>query len=175
MTETMHWELLLLRHATAVSSFDVASDYKRALTAHGEIEAESIARWVYAEQVAPDKVISSPAQRAKQTTELLCAELGFPTRHVQWVDGIYEASCEDLVKILTTCDAEISPILLVGHNPGLEQLVDYLLGSDCYGRVRLAPATLAHLSLTVQWPYLSAGVADLRRVVRADRLGRATR
>jgi phosphohistidine phosphatase len=117
-------DVLILRHANAVPLANGVSDFDRVLSAHGEQEADAVAAWLAGHQVKLDRVLSSPAARAKATAERAIAPLGAPA--ITFEQQIYEATPGTLMSVL---DRSAGPgnTLLVGHNPGLEQLVALLL------------------------------------------------
>ena len=85
---------------------------------------------MYREGLVPDLVVSSPAERARQTTLAVCKGLDYKRKAVVWDDAIYEASVEALLGVLSRCPPEPRTVLLVGHNPGLEGLLTHLAGDD---------------------------------------------
>lgn len=138
-------ELVLLRHAHAEPSVPGQADPDRPLTDHGRAEAAGAARWMAAHGLRPDRVLCSPAVRARQTLEVVLEALG---TDLPWQvePRIYEATPGALVAVADEA-GEAGRVLLVGHNPGLEQLVA-LLASGQSGDYRGMPtAGVAVLSV----------------------------
>jgi phosphohistidine phosphatase len=161
-------ELLLLRHAKS-SWKSSGKDFDRPLTGRGRRDAPRIARWMKEKALVPDCVVSSPAARARETTELVLEELGLSPDDVRWDERVYEASTASLLRVLADCPASARRVLLVGHNPGLEDLVRQLGGATVRepDEGKFLPAgALAELRVDAAWPELGAGKATLAQVVR---------
>jgi phosphohistidine phosphatase SixA len=133
-------ELLLLRHAEAMSAGPDTRDIERPLSVHGERQARAAGTWL-AGQAAPDALLCSPARRAQMTFDALARSL--PVRPPLFLPGIYEATPGDLLTLLETHAGAARQVLLIGHNPGLEQLLALLTEGRSAGARGLAPATLA--------------------------------
>ena len=135
--------LILLRHAHALPHRSGQADQDRPLSGIGEAEADAAAAFLAA-QAPFARVLCSPALRTRQTAERVMARTGYAdTRHDA---RIYEASAGELIEILD--EHAVTPLLLVGHNPGLEQLVA-LLCTGRSGEYRgMPPAGVAVLGLS---------------------------
>ena len=118
--------LLIMRHGKSDWRADVASDYERPLNARGRRDVPYVARCLAEKKIIPDRVVSSPAQRAKETSELLCYELGLPKRLIHWQPTLYGAGMRSCLEIINNNIKEARTLLLVGHNPALDELVSYL-------------------------------------------------
>ncbi len=111
-------QLVLIRHAKAGEG---AIDRDRPLADRGIAEAPAIGRWLTDRGISPDRVVVSPARRARQTWELAAAELDAAPEPV--VDGrVYDNTVDDLLDILRETPAEITTLAIVGHNPGIQDL-----------------------------------------------------
>lgn len=165
----MSRELLILRHAKSDWGADASSDFERPLAKRGKKDAPRVGEWLYREGLVPDLVISSPAQRAKQTAEKVCKTMDYKKKKIKWEKAIYEAGVTDLLRVLTSCPADAGTILLVGHNPGLEDLVLYLVGDEAEepadGKL-LPTATVARLEMPDKWDTLESGCAQLIAITR---------
>lgn len=118
--------LLLLRHAK--SSWDDPSlgDFDRPLARRGLKAAPAMGRYLRGRGLTPDLVLCSPAVRAKQTLELVLAELdGAP--EVRLVDTLYSASAPELRRAIRGQAGDVPVLMLVGHNPALESLARALV------------------------------------------------
>lgn len=162
-------ELLLLRHAKSEWQSGVDNDFLRPLAKRGKKDAPRVGEWLYREGLVPDLILSSPAERARQTTMKVCKSMDFAKKKVVWDKAIYGAGLDTLLEVLARCPAEAASVLLVGHNPGLEELVRYLAGDelDEPGDGKLMPtAALARLEMPDDWTGLDAGCAHLLAITR---------
>jgi phosphohistidine phosphatase len=159
--------LLILRHAK--SSWDDTSldDVERPLNARGRDDAPRMGDVLRDSSLIPDVIITSNAVRA-HTTALAVAEAAGCTSAVVVDPRLYHASPEDVLAVLNTVPADASIVLIVGHNPGLENLVEKLSGE----RHDLPTAALAQLALTItRWDELDASThATLVNVWRPKEL-----
>jgi phosphohistidine phosphatase len=157
-------ELLILRHAKSDWDGNAQSDFARPLAKRGQKDAPRVGAWMYREGLVPDLVVSSPAERARQTTQAVCKGLDYKRKAVVWDQAIYEAAVADLLGLLARLPANAKTVLLVGHNPGLEELLVYLVGDDV-GELddgKLLPtAALARLEMPDNWSDLTPGCAQL--------------
>lgn len=150
-------ELILLRHAHAEPSAAGQDDADRPLSQVGREEAQAAARWLKEHGARPDLVLVSPAARTRQTADAVVAELGLPAYTQE--PGIYEASPGDLIALADE-HRDAASLLLVGHNPGLEQLVA-LMHSGQSGDYRgVPPGGVAVLRLPAD-AAIEPGVASL--------------
>jgi phosphohistidine phosphatase len=118
-------QLLLLRHAKSDWSTQ-CSDINRPLNSRGEANAQLLGKWLQKNpENHPDYILCSPAARALETIQIATKSLRdhLPVHNH---DRLYLASVADILKILTTVDNRYQRVLLVGHNPGFEQLLNWL-------------------------------------------------
>ena len=145
--------LLLLRHAKSDWSQD-ADDHDRPLSERGRKAAPEIARYMSGKNYLPEAVLCSTARRTRETLDLLLATWRKkPAVHYErW---IYLAECPALLANLKKAPAQASPLLLVGHNPGIEQLAIALTHqpNDAKERVRVK-------RLTQKFPTAALAVLD---------------
>lgn len=150
-------ELILLRHAHAETASAGEADLDRPLSAEGLAEAEAAGKWLAEQKLVPDCVLCSPARRSRETLEAVLGVVGYVEQKID--DSIYEAQPGALIA-LADAHADIDRLLLVGHNPGLEQLAA-LMHSGQSGDYRgMPPAGIAVLSMPKDVP-LEPGVARL--------------
>ena len=151
----MNRELLLLRHGKSDWNVDT-SDFYRPLNQRGKCNAQQMGKWLNEQKLAPDLIISSPAIRALTTAEIVCAAMGLAVESIQTEKNIYEASLSDLRQVLSHIPDSTQRLLLVGHNPGFESLLSYLVPNiSMPDDGKLMPtATLAYLQLDSQWAFL---------------------
>jgi phosphohistidine phosphatase len=150
-------ELILLRHAHAEPPAPGQEDFDRPLSLQGQAEAEAAGRWLLDHGYMPDRVVCSTARRTRETTEQALAALGYV--EVRFEPRIYDATPGMLIQIADE-HRDIPRVMLVGHNPGLEQLAA-LLSSGQSGDFRGMPAGgVAVLTLPTEAP-LEPGIARL--------------
>ncbi|MDX1756336.1 MAG: histidine phosphatase family protein [Marinobacter sp.] len=166
-------ELLLLRHGKSDWSRELP-DFDRPLKKRGRQGAQRIGAWLQQEALVPDYVLSSPAERARQTADLCCKALGMDAASVHPDRRLYLADTAALRRALARVPDECRRVLLVGHNPGLEELL-LALAEPAPERTDdgklLTTATLAHLRFGLShWHNLTACSGELVQLVQARSL-----
>lgn len=132
-------EMVILRHAAAG---DASMDYTRMLTSEGWRQAEAAADALKAAHFHPGRVLCSPALRTHETLTAVRSAVSIPEASVIYDKSIYSGGAEQLAKMAEE-HLPASPLLLIGHNPGLEQLARWLtgdvtpLGTGCWVRLEL--------------------------------------
>lgn len=166
-------ELLVLRHAKSAWDTGARTDFERPLSNRGLKDAPRMGRFLAGEGLLPDHVVSSPAERARQTVIAVCAELGFDAGAIHWDERVYHATTGGLMDVLAESPPEARCVLIAGHNPGLEMLVQTL----CRDPVPMPPdyklmptATVAHLEIACPWADLDGGTATLLGLTRPKSL-----
>lgn len=150
-------ELILLRHAHAEPAAPGQDDIDRPLSREGQAEAEAAGRWLKDHGHLPDRILCSPARRARETLEQVLLAIGYVEQRQD--DRIYEATPGDLMQVADD-HRELGRVLLIGHNPGFEQLAA-LLSSGQSGDFRGMPAGgIAVLRLPADAD-LEPGIAEL--------------
>ena len=162
-------ELLLLRHAKSDWPEGVA-DYNRPLKKRGKKAALLMGEWLLSQDLRPDSIISSPAERARETAEKLCKGLHIKKHGLLYFDDrIYEASVESLKSVLADCPSFTQRVLIVGHNPGLDNLLIDLVAEtlmpDDDDKI-LGTANLARISLPDDWNQLDTGCGQLISITK---------
>ena len=159
----MSRELIIMRHAKSDWNHTALSDFERPLNKRGQASAPKIGYWLRQQGLLPDHVVSSPAIRAKQTANLVCAELGFSRAEIRWDGRIYDAALADLLAVLTDCPNTALRVLLIGHNPGLEYLLMHLHSNPKIPHSdKLMPtAAVGHMQLPDDWHQLDPACGQL--------------
>lgn len=166
-------ELLILRHAKSAWDTGAASDFERPLSKRGRRDAPRVGRFLLEQGLVPDYVVSSPAERAKQTVVAVCRELGIGKDDIHWDERIYHAATGTLQRVLSESPANAQRVLIAGHNPGLESLVQTLSAErvSMPDDWKLMPtAAVAHLEIPGEWKDLDGGTARLLSLTRARSL-----
>lgn len=157
--------LVVLRHAKSAWPHGVP-DHDRPLAPRGLRDAPAAGRALAEAGVRPDLALCSTAVRARRTWELACAEWDAPPP-VRFDPRLYGADVPELLDVVRETPDGVGALLLVGHNPGLEELVLALAGEglgDALDRVRLKFPTSAIAVLTWHgpgWRALAPGAAVL--------------
>lgn len=121
-------ELILIRHAKSDWSNPLLDDFERPLNKRGSKNAPFMAKILKKEIQKPDLIISSPSFRTKLTLEYFLKEFEYKGE-VIFEKSIYEAPYLNLLKVIKNVDDKYKTIFLIGHNPGLNDLANFLLGS----------------------------------------------
>lgn len=152
--------LTIVRHAKSDWGDFSLADIDRPLNARGQRDTPAMGRRLCERGDSPDRIICSPALRAKTTAELLADELGYPLERLQVEDTIYEAPVSALLEVVQACSSGDAHVMMVGHNPGSEQFVRFLTGESVGDFVTCA---VADLDLEVDhWAAAGPGTAKLR-------------
>lgn len=118
--------LILVRHAKSAWPEGVA-DVERPLAGRGRRDAPAAGRWLREHVGEIDLALCSRALRTRQTWDLLEGELRFPPR-VRHDERLYAATAETLLTVTAELSNRIRTVMLIGHNPGLEDLVTLVTG-----------------------------------------------
>ncbi|HEY0814301.1 MAG TPA: histidine phosphatase family protein [Pseudonocardia sp.] len=155
----MRRRLIVLRHAKSDWPGGV-EDHARPLAARGRREAALAGRWLRANAADIDLVVCSSAVRARQTWKRVARQLGtVPPLRIE--DRVYAASERELTAVVKKLPAAAHTVLLVGHNPGLEELVAELGGVG----FTMKTSSIAVLSSRGAWADIKARWAKLEASV----------
>lgn len=137
--------LVILRHSKAASPEGVP-DIERPLAERGERDAPAAGRWLADNLGTIDMALCSPAARARETWTLAAGELA-ATPDTRYDERIYEASPGDLLAVVQDIEDDVVTAVLVGHNPGVSQLITALSGE----RTELSTSGIAVLTWSGEW------------------------
>ena len=146
--------LILMRHAKSDWSGG-EPDHDRPLAARGRRQAPEAGRWLAAHVDRIDLAVVSSAERARSTWSLASAELAVAPP-VRLDEAAYGASGHALLRLVRELPDDLTTVVLVGHNPGLEDLVSALTGAW------VAMPTSALALVTVSGPWAGAGPTSAR-------------
>jgi phosphohistidine phosphatase len=155
--------LLILRHAKTQPDAP-HGDRARELNERGLRDAKTIGAHLRSGVGTPHAVVTSDATRATQTAEIIASELGFD--HPLLIEPrIYAAGVDALLEVVRELPDEANTVILVGHNPGFEELTALLSGRND-DEVRLPTAAVAHLDFDVpRWSDVGSGIGVWRGIV----------
>jgi phosphohistidine phosphatase len=138
-------ELMILRHGKSSWADEYTDDWERPLTARGERDATEVGRRLRERSLVPDVIVSSDAVRAESTARRVASEAGYAGK-VVLSSSLYHARPEAIVDVLGAAPADARRVMIVGHNPGLEDLVVRLTGEH----IGLPTAALVRIELPIE-------------------------
>jgi len=138
--------LLLLRHAK--SSWDTPGlrDIDRPLNERGQHAALRMGEYLRRQNVSPDLILCSPAERTRQTAALFLPAAQLNHVPLRFEARIYNATAGQLLEVMASIDAGTRMALVIGHNPGMEELIQLFTGESR----RMPTAALACLELEIE-------------------------
>jgi phosphohistidine phosphatase len=162
--------LMLLRHAKSDWSVGGQSDAERALAPRGRAVAPVVGRYMAQHGLRPDLALVSPARRTRETWDLVGPAFDAPPP-AKFDKRLYEARAAAILAVIQQAPDEAHTLLLVGHNPGMQELANLLAAAgDRDARQALAEkfptAALAVIDLPVdRWKDVRAQAGRLDRFV----------
>ncbi len=165
--------LLLLRHAKSSWAEPTVTDHDRPLTPRGIRAAGQIAAHLLSEGTRPALVLCSSARRAQETLDVLRPAIG-DSADVRIEHDLYGADATTILRRLGAVDPSVASAMVVGHNPGLQQLAIELSGDGDGGadasalqqlRTKFPTAALATITFDAEWARLKAGRGHLASLV----------
>ena len=143
--------LLILRHAKSSWNYPELSDYDRPLNRRGKRDAPRMGKHLRQEGLIPDRILTSSAKRARKTANKVAKACGY-TGKVKKLDVFYDTVPGVYFETLQALPNKYQRVMVVGHNPTMEQLVSYLTGHI----ERMPTAALAHIELPIEhWEELN--------------------
>jgi len=149
--------LYLLRHAKSSWADATLRDFDRPLKKRGREAAERVGQRMASENLSNPLIICSPAVRTRETAEIVLTSANL---HVEprFDERIYEASLRELVQIVTEIADDRDVVIMIGHNPGFEELLSFLTGEYR----RMPTCALAKVEFgDVSWKDVRAGEGSL--------------
>ncbi|MGG2461306.1 SixA phosphatase family protein [Streptomyces sp. RGM 3693] len=165
--------LIVLRHAKSAWPEGVP-DHERPLAGRGRRDAPAAGQWLRQKRYTPDVVICSTSRRTRETWDRVAAELrpprtpptGLPAPEVVFEPRVYQASASTLLQVVRALPDRWRTALLIGHQPGVQDLVVSLAGGGdddalAGARGKFPTAAVAVLTLPGGWARLAPGTATL--------------
>jgi phosphohistidine phosphatase len=121
--------IYIVRHAKAEDNSASGTDFDRTLSEKGIRTAEKMGKRLTRMNVMPGSIITSPAQRALQTAQIIAKRINYRGEIIQ-NKTIYNSTTSSLIDLIKKTSADIQSLMLVGHNPSLTELVNYLCPSE---------------------------------------------
>ena len=144
-------ELMLLRHAKSSWEDPEVQDHERPLNKRGKQNAITMGKYLKRERLVPDLIISSTAKRANKTANIIAKTSGYEKKMLE-SEMLYSAIPENYKKVINEIPDKNNKVLLVGHNPILEEVIARILGES---RI-MKTCSLAHIELSLDsWKQFS--------------------
>jgi phosphohistidine phosphatase len=153
--------LLILRHAKSSWKFPDLTDHDRPLNRRGKRDAPRMGRTLRERELVPDLVISSTATRAMDTASAVAKQSGYKGKRIKF-ESLYAAEPTAYLAVLRELADNYQRVLIVGHNPGIEELIEMLTGE-----IHIIPTcTLAQIEFDIEkWSAVLRRQTDLGRLV----------
>ena len=161
--------LLLMRHGKSDRAAQADRDFDRTLSDKGHRDSPRIGQWIRTSQYVPDRIICSPATRATQTAQHVCREIGMSPTHIDSDARIYDADLDLLLAVLAEVSVTVERLMMVGHNPGFSNLLNYLCPENSTGR-SMPTAALAIMTLDNPWTDLNENKGNLLSLILPTQL-----
>lgn len=168
--------LYLLRHSKAgQTNKKLLDDHERSLTQKGVEVCALLGNYVSEENF--DLVLCSTALRAKETAELVLEQAG-QSPHIELLPNLYLASPGEIFRVINQVSEEVSSVLVVGHNPGLQNLAINLAGKGDKKKFRemrnnFSPPSLAVFDIDTEWAKVGPRSGELTDFVIGKNLKRS--
>jgi phosphohistidine phosphatase len=146
--------LLLLRHGKSSWDDPNLSDSERPLNNRGKQNASTMGNFLKKENIVPDLIISSTAKRANKTATIIAKKSGYDKKILE-SNLLYGATADDYISVIRNINNDHEMVLLVGHNPTIEEVVERIIGE----RHIMRTCSLAHIDLSIDsWKKFDYGV-----------------
>ena len=156
-------QVLLMRHAKSSWEHADLDDFVRPLANRGLKDAPMMGSFIRKIKYKPAAVFSSPAERAKQTTQLSMEIAKVNEEDIFWKKELYFGGVSDYIKIIQNAPDEHERILLVGHNPLMENTATLLAGGRSEVAIRMPTAALVCLeSFAERWESITPGTCQVK-------------
>ena len=166
----MQRDLLFMRHAKSLHDEPDVDDFDRSLAPRGKKDVARICEKLQRHGLIPDHIYSSTAKRAKQTALLVLEHLSLTEDRLSYHPEFYSARPKTLLAFITSIPDAIRLPMIVGHNPELDECLEYLCGTDLpltdSGKL-MTTASVAHVHITVDGQDIQRHGARLERLIRS--------
>jgi len=160
-------QLLIMRHAKSSWDNEGLKDFDRPLNKRGTGDAALMGKFVKKAGYVPGHIFSSPAARARQTTELFCNSASLEIASVTWNDKLYYGTSTDYLNAIRNFNGKnIERVMLVGHNPLAEDAVSLLCGESHTSLLRMPTAALVCFEiLSESWKNIDGGNCRIKWMI----------
>ncbi|MBW2407608.1 MAG: histidine phosphatase family protein [Deltaproteobacteria bacterium] len=152
--------LYLVRHAKSSWKYPKLDDFERPLNKRGRKNAPFMGRILKKLKVAPDLVISSPANRAAMTARMIASMINYPLEKIRYSESIYEFSEDALISVIKQINDRVNKAMIVGHNPATNGLANYI-GDQPIGNIPTSGVCCLELDIS-SWANISERCGKLK-------------
>ena len=156
--------IYFLRHAKSSWDDFELKDYDRPLSTRGIQDADLMGNYFRSKKIKLDLVLSSPSKRTKETLEHF---FQFEKPKVQFEESIYHASLDQILGVIFSVPETIRSIMLVGHNPSMHEITEYLSNKFIN---KYPTCCLASLTIETDWNKAVRGCADMNFLKKPSEL-----
>lgn len=160
--------LILVRHAKTKPAENGQKDFDRELMAEGVKDASLVGRHFFKKNLEADRIVSSPAKRAANTAELLAEQMRYDLSSIDYDETIYEASVRNLLNVVNNFSTEWQTALLIGHNPAISYIAEYLSGDGVDNIVSCGVVVIEFDDLP--WNEISQGSGKVVEILLPDQI-----
>ena len=158
----------LIRHAKAEQAEKGMSDMDRPLKQKGEKQAARLAKWLKANDFHPDLMWCSPAVRTHMSARIILDYINAPLSSLCVRKRLYQADASDILSMIHKAAPEIKHLAIIGHNPAMADLIDFLSSSK---HAKIPPATICTIDFAVStWAEVLPGSGITRHFITPSML-----
>lgn len=162
----MQRTLFIMRHAQAEEINSHLHDKDRELTSKGQQEALQMGTELIKLGVKPDYIYTSIAKRTQQTASLISDVLKLPTENIMVEEELYNSSIRTYLGFINQLDSSLRSVILIGHNPAVSYLAEYLSGAEIGSMPTAGICLLSTPSLA--WKEFSKDSVSLQEFIFPD-------
>ena len=154
--------IFLLRHGKSKRGPEFKTDFVRPLAKRGKRDSQFMGEFMKNYGLIPALIISSDAERAKATAEHVASSMKYPGK-IEFQNDLYTTGADSYEETIMNLSDHIDSVMLVGHNPDLEEVVQYLTGHT----VVIPTAALVRIDIdSTQWSTIEEGEGNITLVVK---------
>ena len=150
----MKRQLFIVRHALTHSGHHYITDKERELKHEGVAQATALGTHLAASDYKIDLIISSDAERAKSTAELIASTTHYPSDRILYKQKLYSGTLTDLIHVVREIPNTAQQVLMVGHYPTILELHNHLMNEEKPG---MATCELSLAEIEVEWANIQLG------------------
>jgi len=160
--------LILIRHAKAHDLESGQKDSERYLMAEGVKDASLIGRFFLKKDIPVDRIVASPAERASSTAQMIAEQMRYELHSIDYNENIYDASIRNLLNIVNDFSEDWDSVMLIGHNPAISYIAEYLSGEALDDMVSAGVVVLNFENM--QWQEISQQTGNVQDTFSPDKI-----